>query len=88
VHLKVRPGFDSAEEFTTQLFFDQEIVDHILTTYEPYSDHGKPAVSNREDEIYGEDGWKLTVPLSPTPDGYVGSMVIGLEGLRTDERAD
>jgi protocatechuate 3,4-dioxygenase beta subunit len=81
VHLKVRPSPDSADECTTQLFFDQEIVDHILTTFPPYSDHGKPAVSNREDEIYGDDGWKLTVPLTPTPDGYDGAMVIGLEGL-------
>jgi protocatechuate 3,4-dioxygenase beta subunit len=85
VHLKVRPTSNSAEEFTTQLFFDEDMVEHILMTFEPYSERGKPAVSNSEDEIYGDDGWKLTVPLTPTQDGYLGSMVIGLAGLPSDQ---
>jgi protocatechuate 3,4-dioxygenase beta subunit len=84
IHLKVRLLHDDKEryEFTSQLFFEQDVVEEILTTHAPYSDRGKPDVTNDEDDIYGVDGGKLIVPItSKGASGLAGSIVIGLSGL-------
>lgn len=84
IHLKVRLLHDDKTryEFTSQLFFEQDVVEKILTTRAPYSDRGKPDTTNTEDGIYGADGWKLIVPItSNRVDGFAGRIVIGLSDL-------
>lgn len=84
IHLKVRLLHDDKEryEFTSQLFFEQDLVEEILTTHAPYSGRGRPDVANDEDDIYGADGWKLIVPITSNgAGGFAGSIVIGLSGL-------
>lgn len=84
IHFKVRQvhGDNESYEFTSQLFFDQDLVEEILTARPPYSDRGKPEVTNKEDDVYGADGWKLIVPItSNDAGGYAGEIVIGLSGL-------
>ena len=84
IHLKVRLFHEDKEryEFTSQLFFEQDVVEEILTTHVPYRDRGKPDTTNDQDGIYGADGWKLIVPITSNDlGGYAGSIAIGLSGL-------
>lgn len=84
IHLKVRLLQDEqvTYDFTTQLFFDEDVIHEIYTTRPPYDTRGKPEVANAEDYIYTVDGPNLTVPVTEEDDGtYRGSMVIGLAGL-------
>jgi hypothetical protein len=39
-------------EFTTQLFFDQTLIDSLATSVSPYSSRGPPDTTNAEDSIY------------------------------------
>ncbi|MDQ4024675.1 MAG: intradiol ring-cleavage dioxygenase [Actinomycetota bacterium] len=84
VHLKVRLLRDEqvTYDFTTQLFFDEDVIHEIHTGRSPYDTRGRPQVSNADDYIYRVDGPDLTVPLTAERGGgYRGSIVIGLDGL-------
>ncbi len=83
VHLKVRilHADRVTYDFTTQLFFDEDLIHEIHTTRSPYETRGTPQVANADDYIYRVDGPDLTVPLTPERGGYRGSIVIGLDGL-------
>lgn len=84
VHLKLRLLHDDqvTYDFTTQLFFDEDIIHEVHTRRPPYAVRGKPEVPNADDYIYRVDGPDLTVPLTAEPDGGCrGFIVIGLGGL-------
>ncbi len=83
VHLKVRilHADRVTYDFTTQLFFDEDLIHEIHTTRSPYETRGAPEVANADDYIYRVDGPELTVPLTAEGAGYRGSIVIGLAGL-------
>ena len=84
VHLKVRLLQDDrvTYDFTTQLFFEEDVIREIHSGRAPYATRGTPEVSNAYDNIYRVDGPDLTVPLTAEPGGgYRGSIVIGLGGL-------
>ena len=83
VHLKVRFSNTETEGyvFTSQLFFEQALIDEILSTNDPYRARGLPDTRNDQDEIYGPDGWKLVVPCTREGAGYRGSIAIGLAEL-------
>ena len=83
VHLKVRILHDEqvTYDFTTQLFFDEDLIREIHTRRSPYNERGVPQVGNADDYIYRVDGPALTVPLTTEGAGYRGSIVIGLAGL-------
>ncbi len=85
VHLKIRllRGDRVTYDFTTQLFFDEDVIHEILTGRPPYDARGRPEVSNADDYIYRVDGPELTVPLTSErrDGGYHGSIVIRLDGL-------
>ena len=83
VHLKVRfiREGQAAYDFTTQLFFDETVIDEIYRRA-PYDVRGAPDVANGDDYIYRVDGPQLTIPMTAGSDGgYRGSFVIGLDGL-------
>lgn len=65
------------------MFFEPDVVEELLLTHAPYSDRGKPEVTNVEDDVYGADGWKLLVPIisDDAAGGYVGEIMVGLPGL-------
>ncbi|HEV2756553.1 MAG TPA: twin-arginine translocation pathway signal protein [Actinomycetota bacterium] len=83
VHLKVRLLRDEqvTYDFTTQLFFAEDVIHEIHTRRPPYEARGAPEMANAEDYIYRVDGPALTVPVAENDDGYRGSIVIGLDGL-------
>ncbi|HEV7808743.1 MAG TPA: intradiol ring-cleavage dioxygenase [Solirubrobacteraceae bacterium] len=83
IHFKVRvfSGSSTTYEFNSQLFFDPAITNEVYAT-SAYSSRGTPNVANSADNIYGSDGAKLLVQLTPNASGgYDGTFVIGLSGL-------
>ena len=83
IHFKVRvfSGARTTYEFNSQLFFDPATTNTIYGTG-AYSPRGTPNVANSADNIYGSDGSKLLVALSPNASGgYDGTFVVGLSGL-------
>jgi protocatechuate 3,4-dioxygenase beta subunit len=80
VHFKVRTFEDDQQtyEFTSQLFFDQAIVDAVEATPD-YT--GTGTTQNSQDSIYAGDS-EVVVPLSGSVNsGYTGAITVGLSGL-------
>jgi protocatechuate 3,4-dioxygenase beta subunit len=77
IHYKVRTDPDAAQglEFTSQLFFDEEINDTVTTTRSPYSQKGTPDQRNSTDNIFDSH---LIVPLVAEGDGYTGNFHVGV----------
>lgn len=87
IHVKIRLLRDEqvAYDFTTQLFFDEELIREIYSR-PPYASRGLPEVTNDEDYIYRVSGPELTLPVSAASEGSrVATIVIGLSGLRPFE---
>jgi protocatechuate 3,4-dioxygenase beta subunit len=77
IHYKVRtdPESDQGLEFTSQLFFDENLNRAVMTTRTPYSQKGTPNVSNATDNIFDS---QLLVALAEDGDGYAGSFHVGV----------
>src|SRR5262249_39987842 len=57
IHLRVRSSYSDASSTsdgtnTTQMFFDQDLVDRLATTVAPYSAQGKNSTTNVGDHVY------------------------------------
>jgi len=81
IHFKIRTDPDSTSglEFTSQLFFDDELTD-VVYVQQPYASRGDRTIRNTDDTIYQQGGDQLL--LSPAADGsggYVATFVIGIE---------
>jgi protocatechuate 3,4-dioxygenase beta subunit len=82
IHFKIRsaleanPGF----EFTSQLYFDDELTDQVLT-HTPYSTRGRRTTRNSSDGIYRGGGSQLLLAPTAVDDGYAATMDIALAGL-------
>jgi hypothetical protein len=84
IHFKVRvfSGSSTTHEFNSQLFFDPVLVYEVYAT-SAYSSRGTPSVANSADNIYGSDGAKLLVQLTPNAaGGYDGTFVVGCPACR------
>jgi len=81
VHVMVRT-FDSsgavAFAFTTQLFFDQALINAISSTVAPYSSRGLPNTTNADDNIYNSVT-QLTLAAATSGGGYTGSVALGVQ---------
>lgn len=90
IHFKIRtePENDSGYEFTSQFFFDPELIAQIYEE-EPYADKGLPNTPNSRDNIYQSSDGLLTLDLVPLTDeqmsehsldaGYSTTFDIGLD---------
>ena len=80
IHMKVRtdPDADQGLEFTSQLFFDEDLTDQVHTQG-PYASHGTRDTRNENDNIYSGGGSQMLLALSPEGDGYAGTMNIGMQ---------
>lgn len=80
IHYKVRtnPNSNRGHELTSQLYFDDSITEEIHKQ-KPYSERGKPTVSNKRDGIYRDGGDKLMLDLSKKGNGFLGKFNIGLQ---------
>ncbi|MBE2183302.1 MAG: intradiol ring-cleavage dioxygenase [Anaerolineae bacterium] len=84
IHFKMRtdPGSNVGYEFTSQLFFDEDLTD-MVHAEEPYAAKGYRNVLNENDGIFqGSDGL-LTLDVVENPDeeegGYIANFYIGLD---------
>lgn len=67
IHFTVRIGED--EYVTSQLAFDQELVDEITTTHPDYADRGAPDTTNSEDGILSSNLANFLVSTERMSDG-------------------
>lgn len=76
IHFKVRtdPDSSSGHEFTSQFFFNEDIVDAVMAQ-SPYSAKASPDVRNATDNIY-TDAMLMTV--TPSGGGYTGAYAVGV----------
>jgi protocatechuate 3,4-dioxygenase beta subunit len=80
IHFKIRTaaGTGSAYEFTSQLFFDDDLTDQVHAE-EPYASRGQRNMLNSEDGIYNQGGSQLVLAVTETSEGYAATFDIALE---------
>lgn len=82
VHVKIytRAKDDRGHEFTSQLYFDDELTDRVQAQL-PYSTKGPRDTRNDQDYIYraGNSGSRLLLHLIPEDAGYAGTISVGLK---------
>ena len=80
IHFKLRtdPASDSGYEFTSQLFFPEEVTD-LVHAQPPYADKGYRDVLNAEDGIYNQSGDQLVLALVEEDEGYSAAFDIALD---------
>jgi protocatechuate 3,4-dioxygenase beta subunit len=80
VHFKIRSSGSagSAYEFTSQLFFDDSLTDHVHAA-EPYASKGQRTLRNSGDGIYNGGGSQLVLDVAETADGYAATFNIALD---------
>lgn len=80
MHFKIRttPMAGRRYEFTSQLYFPDELTDRVHTAA-PYSSQGRRRVRNHKDFIFRDGGHQLMLEPSETSGGYAATFPIGLE---------
>ena len=80
IHFKIRtdPDSESGTEFTSQLYFDDEMTDRVLAA-DPYQGREGERPRNQDDNIYrNSGGHQLVLEVEEGPDGLASSFEIGL----------
>lgn len=80
IHFKIRtdPSSKAGHEFTSQLYFDDSLTDHVYTL-PPYSSRGRRMMRNEEDFIFRMGGKQLMLVLDKDDPGYTSTFDIGLQ---------
>ena len=80
IHFKVRtdPALRRAQEFVSQLYFDEAITDQVHQRV-PYNSKGRRSTINDTDFIFRRGGKQLIPTLTKDPHGYVAKFEIGLQ---------
>lgn len=80
IHFKIRtrPASGRAQEFTSQLYFDESITDQVHTEA-PYNSKGQRRTTNDADFIFRRSGKQLIPTLTKEGQGYVAKFEIGLQ---------
>jgi protocatechuate 3,4-dioxygenase beta subunit len=80
IHFKIRtaPIAKKSFEFTSQLYFPDEVTDRVHTVL-PYSSKGQRRVRNPHDFIFRDDGDQLMLAPLATKDGYTATFPIALD---------
>jgi protocatechuate 3,4-dioxygenase beta subunit len=76
IHVKVHAGGNVVH--TGQLFFDDSLTDDVYAA-SPYDERGDRTTRNDQDGIYSSGGAESTLTVKPSGDGYVGSIVMGVQ---------
>ena len=79
VHFKIRsaPGSVTRMEFTSQLYFDDEVTDTVMAQ-PPYNFRGRRDTTNQTDSVFANGGSQLMLPVRPDGSGYAGTFDIAL----------
>lgn len=79
IHVKIRtaPIGRRSFDFTSQLYFDDELTNHVLSQ-PPYASRGVRTTRNRQDWIFRQGGDRLILNPTPMEDGYAATFTFGL----------
>jgi hypothetical protein len=80
VHFKLRNGPGAAQgfEFTSQIFFDESLIDAVHAQ-PPYNAKGRRNTSNASDGIFQGAGSQLLLPTAAEAEGYAGRLELALQ---------
>ncbi len=80
LHFKIRtaPNARQSFEFTSQLYFDDELTDRVHAA-PPYASRGPRTTRNRQDGIFQRGGDQLMLAPTTTAEGYAATFAIGLQ---------
>ena len=80
IHFKVRtdPGAKTGAEFTSQIYFEDEITD-LIHAQPAYASHGARKVRNNRDLLFLFRGNQLILPVREEKRGYAGTFDVALE---------
>jgi len=80
IHFKIRtaPVAKRSFEFTSQLYFDDELTDRVHTV-PPYAARGRRTTRNQHDWIFRRGGDRLILGTAAAADGYAATFPISLE---------
>jgi protocatechuate 3,4-dioxygenase beta subunit len=80
IHFKIRaqPASERALEFTSQLYFDEAVTDHVHRQ-SPYNAQGRGRIMNDADSLFRRGGKQLMPAVTKDVDGYTARFGIGLE---------
>jgi protocatechuate 3,4-dioxygenase beta subunit len=86
IHFKIRTTGTNGQayEFTSQLFFDENLTNTVLTQAPYNSKKGTRSTTNANDGIYQSVGSQMILALSPGGTGYAGSFAVGLDLTDTE----
>jgi protocatechuate 3,4-dioxygenase beta subunit len=86
IHFKIRTtgANGQAYEFTSQLFFDENLSNTVLTQAPYNTKKGTRSTTNANDSIYQSVGSQMILALSPNGTGYAGSFAVGLDLTDTE----
>ena len=76
IHFKIRT--DDGYEFTSQLFFDEELTDQVFAQ-PPYNGRGERLVRNEDEGIFASGGEQMILTVTPTEQGYAAEFDIALD---------
>jgi protocatechuate 3,4-dioxygenase beta subunit len=76
IHVKVHAGGNIVH--TGQLFFDDSLTDRVYAT-SPYDERPNRTTRNDQDGIYQDGGAESTLAGEKSGNGYVGSLVMGVQ---------
>jgi protocatechuate 3,4-dioxygenase beta subunit len=82
IHFKIRTATVAKRtfEFTSQLYFDDEVTDRAHAA-PPYASKGTRTARNQHDWIFRRGGNQLILDTTTTADGYASSFAIALQFL-------
>jgi protocatechuate 3,4-dioxygenase beta subunit len=80
IHFKIRndPASRGAQEFISQLYFDEPITDQVHKQ-SPYNSKGYRTTTNDKDFIFRRGGKQLIPTLTKDGNGYAAKFEIGLQ---------
>jgi protocatechuate 3,4-dioxygenase beta subunit len=80
IHFKIRnePTSQRAQEFTSQLYFDESITDQVFQQA-PYNSKGSRRTTNDADSIFRRGGKQLILAVTKDAQGYAAKFGIGLQ---------
>ena len=80
IHFKIRndPAFRRAQEFNSQLYFDESTTDQVYKLA-PYNSKGRRSTTNDTDFIFRRGGKQLIPTLTKDSHGYAAKFEIGLQ---------
>ena len=86
IHFKIRTTGTNGQayEFTSQLFFDENLSNTVMSQAPYNTKKGTRSTTNANDGIYQSVGSQMILAVNPSGTGYAGSFAVGLDLTDTE----